>query len=86
MSLTVDNRWPEESFGGSSSQKRQIDLSALPTAPVASLTVEVDYSKIPDKPPFTAFLGNLPYDVEKIDIMTFFKQVKVKYKVAIFYS
>jgi len=73
---TADNRWPEESFGGINNQKR-IDLSALPTAPVASMTLDVDYAKISEKPPFTAFLGNLPYDVEKMDIMTFFKQIQV---------
>jgi translation initiation factor 4B len=55
-----------------------MSLSALPTAPRASMEVEIDYSKIPEQPPYTAFLGNLPYDVEKMDIMDFFSEVQVK--------
>jgi hypothetical protein len=28
----------------------------------------VDYSKLPSVPPFTAFIGNLPFDIESSDI------------------
>ena len=54
-----------------------IDLSALPTAPRAARGPDVDMSLVPDKPPFTAFIGNLPYDVEESDIYDFFRDLKV---------
>lgn len=57
-------------------QKEVFDLSALPTAPRASRNV-VDAKSLPTEPPFTAFLGNLPYDVEENDIIDFFSNLKV---------
>ena len=48
--------------------KLNIDRSILPTAPRAARGPDVDMSQVPDVPPFTAFLGNLPYDVEEEDI------------------
>ncbi|KAF8795135.1 eukaryotic translation initiation factor 4B-like isoform X1 [Argiope bruennichi] len=50
----------------------------LPTAPKAARGPDVDMSKIPTSPPFTAFLGNLPYDVSEDDISSFFKRLEVK--------
>ena len=55
-----------------------IDRAALPTAPRAARGPDVDISKIPDGPPYTAFLGNLPYDVDKDDILEFFSHNKVR--------
>ena len=54
-----------------------IDRSALPTAPRAARGADVDMSKVPTSPPFTAFLGNLPFEVSADDIHEFFKQLKV---------
>ncbi|GBM64385.1 Eukaryotic translation initiation factor 4B [Araneus ventricosus] len=50
----------------------------LPTAPKAARGPDVDMSKIPTSPPFTAFLGNLPYDVSEDDIANFFRRLEVK--------
>ena len=78
--FTVDNSWPEEAYGGVSAEiKRRaaIDRAALPTAPRAARGPDVDPSKIPDEPPFTAFLGNLSYDVDREDILEFFRNSKV---------
>jgi translation initiation factor 4B len=33
--------------------------------------------KLPSKPPYTAFIGNLPYDVNEEDIEFFFKNISV---------
>ncbi|KAG8179793.1 hypothetical protein JTE90_002831 [Oedothorax gibbosus] len=50
----------------------------LPTAPKAARGPDVDLAKVPSNPPFTAFLGNLPYDVSEDDIVFFFRQLEVK--------
>ena len=77
---TVDTAWPEESYGGLSTEikmRAALDRATLPTAPRAARGPDVDTSKIPDEPPFTAFLGNLSYDVDKEDILEFFDHNKV---------
>ena len=76
----VDTSWPEESYGGTSASikmRAAMDRASLPTAPRAARGPDVDTSKIPDGPPYTAFLGNLSYDVDKDDILEFFKNSKV---------
>lgn len=78
--LPVDTSWPEESYGGISTENRlraARDRAALPTAPRAARGPDIDSTKIPDGPPFTAFLGNLSYDVDKDDILEFFGNNKV---------
>ena len=80
LKSTVDTTWPEESYGGISTDNRlraAIDRAALPTAPRASRGPDIDTSKVPDGPPYTAFLGNLSYDVDKEDILEFFGNKKV---------
>ena len=78
--LTVDTAWPEEAYGGVSTDKKlraAMDRAALPTAPRAARGPDIDTSKIPEGPPYTAFLGNLSYDVDKDDILEFFGTNKV---------
>jgi len=58
-------------------KKEVFDLSALPTAPRASRNA-VDSKNLPSEPPYTAFLGNLPYDVEENDIIEFFGNLKLE--------
>lgn len=57
-------------------KKEVIDLSNLPTAPRSSRDA-VDPKTLPTEPPYTAFLGNLPYDVEEEDIIEFFSELQV---------
>lgn len=78
--IIVDTTWPEEAYGGVSTDKKlraAMDRAALPTAPRAARGPDMDTSKIPDGPPYTAFLGNLSYDVDKEDILEFFATKKV---------
>lgn len=80
LSTEVDTSWPEESYGGTSASikmRAAMDRASLPTAPRAARGPDVDTSKIPDGPPYTAFLGNLSYDVDKDDILEFFKNSKI---------
>ncbi|XP_057175730.1 eukaryotic translation initiation factor 4Ba isoform X1 [Triplophysa rosa] len=50
-----------------------IDRSILPTAPRAAREPNIDRSRLPRSPPYTAFLGNLPYDVTEDSIKDFFR-------------
>lgn len=54
-----------------------INLSALPTAPRSARGADVDLSRVPTVKPFTAFIGNLPFEVSQEDIRKMFKDVKV---------
>ncbi|XP_029574359.1 eukaryotic translation initiation factor 4B isoform X2 [Salmo trutta] len=54
-----------------------IDRSILPTAPRSAREPNVDRSRIPPGPPYTAFLGNLPYDVTEDSIKDFFRSVGI---------
>nr|XP_046189200.1 eukaryotic translation initiation factor 4B-like [Oncorhynchus gorbuscha] len=56
-----------------------IDRTILPTAPRSARAPAIDRSRscIPRGPPYTAFLGNLPYDVTEDSIMDFFRGVGI---------
>ncbi|XP_072261759.1 eukaryotic translation initiation factor 4B isoform X2 [Pyxicephalus adspersus] len=54
-----------------------IDRSILPTAPRAAREPNVDRSRLPKSPPYTAFLGNLPYDVTEESIQKFFRGLNI---------
>ncbi|XP_027000712.1 eukaryotic translation initiation factor 4Ba isoform X3 [Tachysurus fulvidraco] len=54
-----------------------IDRSILPTAPRAAREPNVDRSRLPRCPPYTAFLGNLPYDVTEESITSFFHGLNI---------
>ncbi|XP_051516149.1 eukaryotic translation initiation factor 4B-like isoform X3 [Myxocyprinus asiaticus] len=54
-----------------------IDRSILPTAPRAAREPNIDRSRLPRNPPYTAFLGNLPYDVTEDSIKNFFRGLSI---------
>ncbi|OXB82928.1 UNVERIFIED_CONTAM: hypothetical protein H355_009838 [Colinus virginianus] len=54
-----------------------IDRSLLPTAPRAAREPNIDRSRLPKCPPYTAFLGNLPYDVTEESIKDFFRGLNI---------
>ncbi|XP_051518258.1 eukaryotic translation initiation factor 4Ba isoform X3 [Myxocyprinus asiaticus] len=54
-----------------------IDRSILPTAPRAAREPNIDRSRLPRSPPYTAFLGNLPYDVSEDSIKNFFRGLNI---------
>ncbi|KAJ8791113.1 hypothetical protein J1605_020783 [Eschrichtius robustus] len=53
------------------------DRSILPTAPRAAREPNIDWSRLPKLPPYTAFLGNLPYDVTEDSIKEFFRGLNI---------
>ncbi|CAD7678826.1 unnamed protein product [Nyctereutes procyonoides] len=54
-----------------------IDRSILPTAPRAAQEPNIHWSRLPKSPPYTAFLGNLPYDVTEDSIKEFFRGLNI---------
>lgn len=72
---TMDNEDLDDRF---TLDYKKEDKVVLPTAPKAARGPDVDLTKIPVSAPFTAFLGNLPYDVSEDDIAHFFRQLEVK--------
>ncbi|XP_060109118.1 eukaryotic translation initiation factor 4B isoform X3 [Heteronotia binoei] len=54
-----------------------IDRSILPTAPRSAREPNIDRSRLPKSPPYTAFLGNLPYDVTEESIKEFFRGLNI---------
>ncbi len=62
--------------GGSSYRDRPQQI-VLPTAPRAALGPDIADERIPKDPPFTAYVANLPYDIDEEDIMQFFSKLKV---------
>uniref|UniRef100_A0A8D3D2N2 Eukaryotic translation initiation factor 4B n=1 Tax=Scophthalmus maximus TaxID=52904 RepID=A0A8D3D2N2_SCOMX len=54
-----------------------IDRSILPTAPRSAREPNIDRSRLPPRPPYTAFLGNLPYEVSEESIKDFFRGLAI---------
>ncbi|CAJ1051599.1 eukaryotic translation initiation factor 4Ba isoform X4 [Xyrichtys novacula] len=54
-----------------------IDRSILPTAPRSAREPNIDRTRLPRSPPYTAFLGNLPYDVTEDSIKDFFRGLAI---------
>ncbi|KAB0368566.1 hypothetical protein FD755_019600, partial [Muntiacus reevesi] len=54
-----------------------MDRSIPPTAPQAAQEPNIDQSRLPKPPPYTAFLGNLPYDVTEDSIKEFFRGLNI---------
>lgn len=49
----------------------------LPTAPRAARGPDISDDRIPTQPPFIAYISNLPYDVDEVDIGDFFSNMQV---------
>jgi len=56
----------------------KVDITSLPSAPRAQREGSFDPSKVPRSPPFTAYVGNLPFDTEDDDVMKMFARNTVK--------
>lgn len=56
----------------------RIDISSLPSAPRAQREGSFDPSRVPRSPPFTAYVGNLPFDSENEDVTEMFARNTVK--------
>ena len=52
---------------------------SLPTAPRAARGSDIDESRIPSNAPYTAYIANLPYDIEVEDVSKFFHGLTVSF-------
>uniref|UniRef100_A0A8C3RW40 Eukaryotic translation initiation factor 4B n=1 Tax=Chelydra serpentina TaxID=8475 RepID=A0A8C3RW40_CHESE len=75
ISLLVSTTW--HSNDDDMYRAAPIDRSILPTAPRAAREPNIDRSRLPKSPPYTAFLGNLPYDVSEESIKDFFRGLNI---------
>ena len=78
------NPWSDAADSRSTRHQAAMDRSMLPTAPRAAREqAALDMNRLPKEPPFTAFIGNLPYDCENSDIEMFFEKEKVRKRVGL---
>jgi len=61
--------------------KKEINIAALPSAPRSARGINIDMSKIPNEPPFTAFLGNIPFDASEQEIESFFSGMQITVRI-----
>ena len=57
--------------------ERPHERLVLPTAPRTAREPDVDPERVPRDPPFTAYIANLPFEVDDDDITRFFQDLKV---------
>lgn len=69
----ISTQWPDEKPA-----QQLFDRSILPSAPRASSAPKVDRSRLPTKPPYTVYLGNLSFECAEEDIMRFFERRNIK--------
>lgn len=55
-----------------------VDVTSLPSAPRAQREGSFDPSKVPRNPPYTAYVGNLPFDTDDHNIVEMFSPKEVK--------
>jgi len=65
-------------YGAALKDRVVINRAVLPTAPRASRGANVNMSQVPNEPPFTAYIGNLPFEASVEDVEHFFKGLKVR--------
>lgn len=75
-SAEISTHWPNESH--QESERSKFDRSKLPSAPRASTAAEIDMSRLPSRPPYTVYLGNLSYECSESDIAQLFERKKLK--------
>jgi len=75
--VDVASNWADEMEDEpyDASRKQQV---VLPTAPRAALGPGIDDERIPHRPPFTAYIANLPYDVDDCEVKEVFERAKLR--------
>lgn len=64
--------------GGGGGGGGDFDRSQLPSAPRKAQARNVDRSRLPKSPPYTVYLGNLSYECNEDDIISFFERKNLK--------
>ncbi len=71
--IEITTKWPDVQ----PAERPNFDRSKLPSAPRASTAADIDMSRLPPKPPYTIYLGNLSYECSEEDIVEFFDRKKI---------
>merc|ERR1712212_1177745 len=74
--VSMGSTWAEEM--DEEMMERPKQQIVLPTAPRAALGPAIDDDRIPRYPPFTAYIANLPYDVDEEAVKDVFLGCKLK--------
>lgn len=72
LRLEISTKWPEQQ-----QEKKVFDRSVLPSAPRAATAPKIDPRRLPNKPPYTVYLGNLSYECTENDIVRLFEKRKL---------
>jgi len=75
--VSVATNWAEEMEDEYTDAPRKQQV-VLPTAPRAALGPGIDDERIPHRPPFTAYIANLPYDVDDCEVKEVFEKAKLR--------
>lgn len=75
ISVEIKLQWPTER---PQERRSNFDRHTLPSAPRASIAAEIDMSRLPNRPPYTVYLGNLSYECSEMDIDQLFERKKLK--------
>merc|ERR1712098_840204 len=76
--VNVASNWAEEMEEEGYEPPRSSTVVQLPTAPRAALGPGVEDERIPHRPPYTAYIANLPYDVDESEIKETFEKARLK--------
>lgn len=71
----ITTHWPNEQ---PQERRPNFDRRKLPSAPRASTAADIDMSRLPNRPPYTVYLGNLSYECSEFDIDELFKRKKLQ--------
>ena len=72
------SNWADEMAEEPFASDRPKQMIVLPTAPGSVFGPDIDDDRIPRRPPFTAYIANLPYDVDEFQVQEVFEKAKLK--------
>merc|ERR1719285_1477429 len=81
VAVEIGSSWADQMEEGEAmyeSRDRPSQKIVLPTGPAAAFGPDIDDERIPRRPPFTAYIANLPYDVDEGQIQEVFERARLK--------
>merc|ERR1712110_63391 len=80
VAVEIGSSWADQMEEGEAMYERDRPTQkiVLPTAPSATFGPDIDDDKIPRRPPFTAYVANLPYDVDEGQVQEVFERARLK--------
>ena len=75
--VAVASNWADEMEDEGYEAPRSSTV-VLPTAPRAALGPGIDDERIPHRPPYSAYIANLPYDLDEHEVRETFEKARLK--------